>query len=98
MTDAANDGGPVRPTDEGRRRYRHTFGYHADISAKEDEQPDPDYPCTCAPNCLSPCAGECGCAACRLQYAIFCDYASFSLPKDAPEESFLRAYRFGEYR
>lgn len=87
----------LAPTDEGRRRYPDTDGYHGDLSATRDDQPDHARPCTCTPACLPRCSGECGCPACLLRYAIFCDYAAANLPPTATEEDFLYAYRYGLY-
>ena len=81
------------PTEEGLRRYPATGGYHGDLSAKEDNVPDLDSPCTCAPACLRPCAGECGCEACSLRFAIFCDVAGISGPSGLDEEVALKRYR-----
>jgi hypothetical protein len=85
------------PTEEGRRRYPDTSGYHADLSAKEDDRPDLDRPCVCTSECFPRCSGQCGCPACILEYAIFCDYAATNLPPAATENDFLYAYRYGLY-
>jgi hypothetical protein len=94
---AANDG--VTPTDEGRRRYPRTFGYHPDMSAKEDDCADPALPCTCTADCHARCAGECGCQACTVAFHVFYDDLPglFQPDGSVDEERALRAYRYGEY-
>jgi hypothetical protein len=67
------------PTQEGRRRWPHTDGYHPDVSAA-DTQADPDLPCTCSIRCAARCAGECGCKACDFAFVEFCDVASLVGP------------------
>lgn len=64
------------PTDEGRRRYPSTKGYNLEVDNPAD--PGQSYPCTCEVACPPRCAGECGCDACSLQFAVFCDEAGLS--------------------
>jgi hypothetical protein len=54
----------LKPSPEGRRRYP-PDGHHKDF--------DPPVPCVCEPTCEWPCWGECGCEACKLLFASYCD-------------------------
>jgi hypothetical protein len=83
-----------QPTDEGRRRYPATAGYHPDVSS-DALHPDPHYPCTCIATCHARCGGECGCAACSLDFSIFCDVAGLHSATDlsVSETEALHAYR-----
>jgi len=58
----------TEPTAEGKRRYPPT-GYMTELR-------DP-IPCVCKETCHRPCAGECGCEACSVQFSMFCDAAGF---------------------
>lgn len=85
---------PIKPTDEGLRRYRSTSGYNLD--AANPAELVNGYPCTCKPSCDPRCAGECCCEACSLQFAMFCDVAglsSFEPWTATDEENALKAYR-----
>jgi hypothetical protein len=68
-----------KPTEEGRRRYPHTAGFHADISS-DLLMPDITSPCTCTPTCPARCAGQCGCEACSLAFSIFTDESGLAGP------------------
>lgn len=84
----------AEPTDEGRRRYPDTAGYHADMSTATLE-PDLDLPCTCAEACAPRCGGACGCIACGLDFTEYCDVAGL-LSVDGlqvSEAEALAAYR-----
>jgi hypothetical protein len=50
-----------QPTLEGKKRYRPDGIYKGPFPG------DPDFweICTCEPQCPEPCAGQCGCAACK---------------------------------
>lgn len=84
------------PTDEGRRRWPMTGGYHPDLSA-EGTQSDRTLPCTCASSCPPRCAGECGCAACDFAFIEFCDAAGlYGIDGlTVPEEEALGRFRAG---
>ncbi len=50
------------PTEQGRHRYLATDGYYRRTAADADH-----YPCTCTSTCALPCAGSCGCPACKTR-------------------------------
>lgn len=80
----------TQPTEEGLRRYPLTGGYNQSIDD------DPGEPCTCQPTCPGRCAGECGCAACALQFDMFCEVAGLLGPEpmsDAVHAQAIKAYR-----
>jgi hypothetical protein len=64
-----------QPTAEGMKRYPETGGYY-DIPEgffAEGVEGDPAtnrHPCTCQPECLTRCAGECGCEACSWRDVV----------------------------
>lgn len=76
-------------TAEGLKRYPRTAGYNRDV--------EPAAPCTCKASCVARCAGECGCAACSIQFADFCAEAGFhdAEPGSQGEKDALSAYRAG---
>lgn len=92
---ATANGGLLTPTEEGRWRYPRTFGYHPTLS--DEPRPDPDRPCTCSAPCQKRCAGECGCLACSLAFALFCAEGPFGVSDDFDEEQALAAYSSGDY-
>jgi hypothetical protein len=88
---SADEDAPIEPTAEGKRRYCATDGYLLDPHGDS-------IPCTCNPTCKKRCAGECGCQACSMEFAIFCDdagFTGFTLWNGRSEEEALRAYRGG---
>jgi hypothetical protein len=85
---------PTIPTEEGLRRYSSTNGYNLDAENPGDL--GKGYPCTCEPTCPRRCAGECGCEACSLQFAMFCDVAGLSGPEPWTPADQVNA--FNEYR
>jgi hypothetical protein len=93
---AANDG-RLTPTDEGRKRYPRTFGYHPVVSNDPEPRPEPSWPCTCTPACHPRCAGECGCQACGVVFSLFIEDSRFSGP-DFDQEAALEAFRAGYHR
>ncbi len=84
-----------KPTEEGRRRYPLTAGFHADISS-DVLSPDMTSPCTCTPTCRARCAGQCGCDACSLAFSIFADELGLSGPYPVSEERQAEALAFYE--
>lgn len=73
------------PTAEGMRRYPETKGYLTEL-----REP---IPCTCKEACQRLCAGECGCEACRVMFAMFCDEAGCFPETAADREQVIRRYR-----
>jgi len=84
----------VTPTDEGRKRYPRTFGYHPAVSNDPEPWPEPSWPCTCTPACHPRCAGVCGCVACGVAFSLFLEDGPFSCP-NYDEEAALASYRYG---
>jgi hypothetical protein len=84
---------PHIATNEGRHRYSQTYGYFPDLSSAP-RQPDMSLPCSCTVLCAPRCAGECCCAACNLQFAIWADEAGHSGPEALrSQEEQLKLYR-----
>jgi len=82
------------PTIEGRHRYPHTDGYFPDLSSAELVS-DTSLPCSCTVLCEPCCAGECGSAACTLQFVVWADESGYLGP-DEPlytEEEKQKFYR-----
>lgn len=78
----------MSPTAQGLKRYPLSNGYNL-------ETVDP-IPCMCIPSCPERCAGECGCEACAVQFASFCDMSGrfgADVPTSEAEEEALAAYR-----
>ncbi len=75
----------IQPTPQGLKRYPQTAGYNAELSES--------IACTCNTNCWPCCAGECGCEACRVQFALFCDDAGFAWEAEEVPPEALVAYR-----
>lgn len=76
------------PSREGLRRY--PGGYY-------DVGSDDPQPCTCTPACAPRCTGSCGCEACALAFAEFCDVAGL-IGIDGftvPEAEAVRRYQLG---
>lgn len=92
---AANDD-RLAPTDEGRKRYPRTFGYHSVVSNDPEPRPEPSWPCTCTPACHPRCAGECGCPACGVAFSVFIEDSQFS-SHAFDEQLVLAAFRSGQY-
>jgi hypothetical protein len=67
------------PTNEGRHKYPHTDGYFPDLSSAM-LAPDTSLPCSCTVLCEPRCAGECGFAACSLQFVGWADESGYLEP------------------
>lgn len=74
-----------QPTEEGKRRYPETGGYLTVFT-------DP-IACTCQPTCQPLCTGECGCEACGVLFAEFCDEAGCFPETKAELEKAIWRYR-----
>ncbi|AHX13405.1 hypothetical protein CH75_09425 [Dyella jiangningensis] len=95
MTDA------VRPTEEGKLRYPGYTDNDVDppehYAAGFNHSFNPPIPCTCTPTCQARCAGECGCAACRMAFADYANMRGWFWPKGEPQEPALDQ-QLEEYR
>lgn len=80
----------TRPTSEGLRRYPAAGGFY-DVG---DSDPQP---CTCSETCPPRCSGTCGCGACALAFAEFCDVAGLYSMQGltVTDEEAERLYRQG---
>lgn len=75
----------IEPTDEGKRRYPEADGYLTVFV-------DP-IACTCQLTCQPLCTGECGCEACGVLFAEFCDEAGCAADTEAELERARWRYR-----
>ena len=88
----------IEPTQEGLRRFpgyvdegvdppqRYAAGYNHSFN--------PAIPCTCTPDCKVPCAGECGCEACKMVFAEYANICGWFGPEPfVVTEEHLQQYR-----
>ena len=76
-----------KPSAEALRRYPYSGGVNAEF--------EPAVPCTCTAACHRRCSGECGCEACKLQFAVFCDEAGWMVEQG---QTFDEAGALADYR
>jgi hypothetical protein len=81
----------TEPTPQGLNRYPDTDGYFVAVDLRDT----PREPCTCGDFCRDPCAGNCGCVACGLRFALFCDEGGFYNTEFTPEVEALALKHYG---